>query len=111
MRLEAVICSEVFHLDGALERDVLTEIATQMVIQRALVDLLMVVALADIVEDALHEQADEVDHDEHRDERTTDEDLDGDAGDAEAALLVGSLDDDGTEEGANKATCAKVGDD
>lgn len=78
-----------------------------MIIQCALVDLLVVAALAHI-EHALHEQADKADHNEHRDKGTTDENLDGHAGDYEAVLLTGALDDDGTEESADEATGTKI---
>ncbi|RWV99166.1 hypothetical protein GW17_00037943 [Ensete ventricosum] len=75
---------------NGIDANVARHLPTQVIRQCALVDLLVVVALAHIVEHALHEQADKTDNKEHRDKSTTDENLDGHAGDFEAAVLTGA---------------------
>lgn len=96
-----------FHLNGTLERHIFTKISSQMITKGGLINTLVVIALAKIVEHALSQKTHQIHQYKDSYKGSADDDLGRDA-EAEAALLRRTLDDEGAKSPPNKTACGEV---
>lgn len=93
---------QVLHLNAALERHILSQISTEMIVQRALVDALMMIALAHIVKHTLHQQPHEIHNHQQPNEESTHHDP------SQHPVIVPTVNHDRSENHIDHPTDSKV---